>query len=736
MNWLKHIWSQTTWGQITIALFLICCVSGIFIAIPFDVERPYESLSQIMIANPSASFFRNLHYWSAQLFLVFSLIHIYDHFKKKEGIRIRKGIWLRLSIGVLIIFLAMLTGFLLKADADSLQARRILDSLIAGIPFIGNLLAYSLLGKEESFQLIYVHHIATFTIFLAIIIFEHARKIWPRWGELLVVTVVITLLSYLITAPLHDNLNPTVKGPWYFLGLQEILHWLSTPSISLLVVFLFVFLIYLVPFGDARNVFISKRSLLILTILYLLLTVIGLFFRGPNWQWIWPLEQDYSYKALPQMRISPLNLSPDIPPEKVISSPLIDGHKESCVVCHDNVQGFTASHNPQAIGCFSCHGGHPFESDKNQAHAGMLLAPGNLADANRSCGTTNCHPEITSRINTGLMATLSGMISVDRFVFNERDNPDLLTTVHHLGNSAADEHLKNLCVRCHLGNPKTEAGPVTEKSRGGGCIACHLNYDQNALLGNAIHKDNPKDTTYLGFHPSIDLNVTNDHCFGCHSRSGRISTNYEGWHETTLEVKEARNNKHFRIVEDARVFRFVQEDVHHKLGLECIDCHNSYELMGDGTFYTHEEMQVNITCEDCHFSGNPNLIPQNELDQESAIIASLRFGSVTGRNFIATEDKNRPLINTYFKNDTAFFLSKDSKKLHQLSPPAEICTRGEAHNDLSCSSCHTAWAPSCLGCHNEYDPTEAGYDMYTNKEQSGSWVEYIGEFNAHLPALG
>lgn len=736
MKWLKYIWSQTTWGQLTSALFLICCISGIFIAIPYDIEKPYESLSQILIANPSASFFRNLHYWSAQLFLVFSLIHIYDHVKKNEGIRLKKGIWFRLSIGVLIIFLAMLTGFLLKADADSMQARRILDNLISGIPFIGDLLSYSLLGKEENFQLIYVHHIATFTIFITIIIFEHVRKIWPRWGEFAVTTLVITILSYFITAPLHDNLNPTIKGPWYFLGLQEMLHWLSTPSLSMLVVFLFVLLIYLLPFGNARNVFATKRSLLILTIFYFLLTLIGLFFRGPNWQWIWPMEQDYSYKALPQMRISPLNIPQEFPFEKVISSPLIDGHKESCIVCHDNVQGFTASHNPQAIGCFSCHGGHPFESDKNQAHEGMLLVPGNLADANRSCGTTNCHPEITSRINSGLMATLSGMISVDRFVFNEQDNPDLLTTVHQLGNTAADEHLKNLCVTCHLGNPKTKAGPVTESSRGGGCIACHLNYSLEAFVGNAVHENNPEDTTYLAFHPSIDLNVTNDHCFGCHSRSGRISTNYEGWHETTLEIEEAYHDTTYRIVEGSRVFRFVQEDVHHKLGLECIDCHNSYELMGDGTNYAHQENQVNITCEDCHFHGEPTLISQNDLDQESAIIASLRFGSVVGKNYMGTKDKNRPLINTYYQNDSAFMLSKNKKQLYALSPPAEVCTRGEAHDELSCSSCHTAWAPSCIGCHNEYDRIEPGYDMYTNEEKMGSWVEYIGEFNAHPPTLG
>ena len=75
----------------------------------------------------------------------------------------------RLSIGVLIIFLAMLSGFLLKGDADSLQARQILESLTLQIPVFGKSLAFSLLGQSGSFQLIYVHHIATFTIFIAIV---------------------------------------------------------------------------------------------------------------------------------------------------------------------------------------------------------------------------------------------------------------------------------------------------------------------------------------------------------------------------------------------------------------------------------------------------------------------------------------------------------------------------------------------------------------------------------------
>lgn len=736
MKVLRKIGLDTTYGQLSLALFLVCIISGIFLAIPYNVEKPYESISLLMIANPAASWFRNLHYWSAQLFLVFVMLHIYDHFGRKEGIRLKKGMWARLSVGVLIILLAMLTGFLLKGDADSLQARRILESLVSGIPFAGNLLSYSLLGNDGSLQLVYIHHIATFTLFIAIIIFEHSRKFWPGWREFISATLVAALLSFFIAAPLHDNLNSTVKGPWYFVGFQEVLHWLTRPEYSLLIILLLIVLIFLVPFGNQRNVFLTKRSLLILTIAYFMLTFTGLFFRGTNWQWTWPWEKGYVHEVLPQIRVAPLNFHPGFSPEQAAASPLINGHKESCLICHDDVKGFTLSHNPQTIGCFSCHGGNPFESDKNRAHKGMLLITGNLEDAGRSCGTARCHPQITERINSGLMATLSGMISVDRFVFNEQDNPDALTTVLRLGSSAADEHLKNLCVRCHIGNPKTKTGPITEKSRGGGCLACHLNYSDVAVAHWFEHQSNQFDTSYLDHHPDISLQVSNNHCFGCHSRSGRISTNYEGWHETLIPADSMPENKNYRLVEDTRVFKYIRDDVHHHLGMSCIDCHNSYELMGDGNLYAHEEEQEDIQCQDCHVTGKPHLLKQQQLDNESAIIASLRFGNVSSWKFLSTHKKNRPLINTYFKNDTAFLIGKDSKKIFAMKPPAPICTCGEAHNDLSCSSCHAAWAPSCIGCHNKYDPDEPGYNMQDNKEQTGSWVEYTSEYNAHLPALG
>lgn len=87
---LKNIRDDFSYGQVSLAAFLICGFSGVLLAIPYDVDDPSFSISQIMLLNPAASFIRNMHFWSAQIFLVFSLIHIWDHFNRKKQILLKK----------------------------------------------------------------------------------------------------------------------------------------------------------------------------------------------------------------------------------------------------------------------------------------------------------------------------------------------------------------------------------------------------------------------------------------------------------------------------------------------------------------------------------------------------------------------------------------------------------------------------------------------------------------------
>ncbi|MBK8943867.1 MAG: hypothetical protein IPM32_01230 [Ignavibacteriae bacterium] len=417
----------------------------------------------------------------------------------------------------------------------------------------------------------------------------------------------------------------------------------------------------------------------------------------------------------------------------------ISALSESCVHCHGDVKGFSEFHNPQKIGCSSCHLGNVKEKDKNLAHAGMIKIPGNLENAKQTCGKVNCHPGISERVDSSLMSTMSGIISVNKFAFDEIKNLNGKYHIEKIKNSAAESHLRNLCASCHLGNEKTEFGPITELSRGGGCNTCHLNYSDEAK--NELHiynlfKIEKPDLALIKYHPSLSLNITNNHCFGCHSRSGRISTNYEGWHETSFTDKKIVDDKNFRLLEDGRIFQKEISDIHFEAGLVCVDCHISYEIMGNGKFYEHKEEQILVKCEDCH-SEKFTSIKLSEFDFESKKIAEIFGIDDENRKFIKVKKSQTPLVNTkIINNRIAKLYGKQSKKIYDLNPAKFECVNSKAHKSLSCNSCHTSWAPQCVGCHTEFDPKTKGFDLLKNNDTDSSWVEFNGEFFAELPTLG
>jgi hypothetical protein len=410
-------------------------------------------------------------------------------------------------------------------------------------------------------------------------------------------------------------------------------------------------------------------------------------------------------------------------------------NSESCLQCHQNTTGYSAYHNPELIGCTSCHLGNKSSLDKDKAHKGMVLIPGNLVDAEKTCG--KCHQEELKKINNSLMTTNSGLVAVDKYIFGEADSPNYHYHIKDIKNSAADKHIRDLCANCHLGAEKKDYGAITNINRGGGCNACHLNYTdkskadlKNYLSSNK--KELPK------FHPSTDVFITDNHCFGCHSRSSRISTNYEGWQETLLNADSLKNNHNYRVLEGNRVYTKKQEDVHHAKGMLCIDCHSSHEVMGDGKQYAHEEDAVKLQCADCHFSKKPITIPYDSLDVESLkVFLHRNYSHQNDRILVAKKDKH-PLVNTFVDSlGNAFLIGKGDGKLHKLSPRPEVCSRDKVHSDVSCSSCHSSWTSRCIGCHTGFDKNEPrAFDLLDKKYGKGQWKEYVAEFSSSLPAMG
>lgn len=408
--------------------------------------------------------------------------------------------------------------------------------------------------------------------------------------------------------------------------------------------------------------------------------------------------------------------------------------RESCLGCHSGMVGFTASHNPEEIGCVACHLGNPIPEGKSASHEGMIVIPGNLSDAAVTCSASGCHPGIDTRVKYSLMNTMSGVVAVNKYVFGEIDTLDGQYDIKALGSSAADTHLRNLCASCHLGNEKIEAGPVCETTRGGGCNACHLNYNSAAQNAHELYHRYGKKILPKA-HPSLSLQVTNDHCFGCHSRSGRLSTNYEGWHETQLKPSDAVGKKSLRVLEDERVFTYIQDDVHHAKGLDCIDCHSSLDVMGYGVF-EHQEDAVLANCRDCHNQEMPATATFDQLPDESKRIVKLR-GIDPSHRFVVSQKSKLPLVNVFFNSKNQRVMrGKNSGKSYVLTSPGSKCTDGGAHSDITCSACHTKWAPQCISCHTSYDPTQESYDLLSNQEVMGSWQETGSHFLAEYPALG
>lgn len=723
-----------TYGWVATASIIVCAVSGALLVVPYNVLSPYLSVTSFITTNPAASLLRNIHYWSAQLFLILTLIHIFDHLWKGTETNIKKkSVWFRLTLAIIFTLYVMLSGFILKGDGDSLQAHRILSSLVSTLPWIGPMLQQTFIGPEDNFQVLYIQHAATATVILFVIIMEHARSLKVNLRTLLITTGIITLFSFLFRAPINGLNDAVMKGPWYFVGLQETLHWVTNPLLITIGLIILLVLIYLIPWVKPLYSGIIKQFFVVMIILYALLTITGFFFRGAMWQWQWPWDNNYEIQSL--LHSEKISFSASDTTQLAI----IQGHAEGCVSCHKGMSGFSDAHKPEYIGCFSCHGGDPFTLDKTKAHRSMLSVPGNLSNAPVACGNTGCHPGIVPRVKNSLMSTLSGIISVDKWVFGETDDINLASHINDIGNNASGQHLRNLCAGCHLGNEKTKTGPAEWLERGGGCLACHLTYDKKALatLDQMKRKQN-SDTALPMFHPALDLNVTNDKCKSCHSRSGRISMNYEGWHETELKPENVKGNDNYQVLPDKRVFVKMPADIHHQKGMQCIDCHGSYELMGDGKHYAHKEDAVKVQCSDCHTpkANKQKLLTSN--DQETQLIAWSRKFKTEGVQVVLTQKDGIPLINTIVEEQGTrlSIIKKSGAGTVIMKPPALACTEGKAHSRLSCEACHTAWVPQCIGCHNSYDSKVKGFDMLKNRNREGAWIEYSTEGLAELPVLG
>jgi hypothetical protein len=133
-------------------------------------------------------------------------------------------------------------------------------------------------------------------------------NVWPHllieeFVAMLVMLAGLVIFSTFVNAPLRELANPNLtpnpsKAPWYFLGLQELLRYFH-PMVAgvLFAPTLILLALAVVPYVD-RNPSTRpgdrKIAITLFTMLFMFgatLTIIGSFFRGTGYNWVWPWAQ-------------------------------------------------------------------------------------------------------------------------------------------------------------------------------------------------------------------------------------------------------------------------------------------------------------------------------------------------------------------------------------------------------------------------------------------------------------
>ena len=131
-------------------------------------------------------------------------------------------------------------------------------------------------------------------------------NVWPHlmaaeMVSLLVVLATVTIFSIAVDAPLRElsNFNQTPnpsKAPWYFLGLQELLRYFHPQVAGVTIPTVIIIALFAAPYidrnpstsPDSRKLAIVLFSFFMLT--FAVLTIIGMFFRGPGFNFVFPWE--------------------------------------------------------------------------------------------------------------------------------------------------------------------------------------------------------------------------------------------------------------------------------------------------------------------------------------------------------------------------------------------------------------------------------------------------------------
>lgn len=421
---------------------------------------------------------------------------------------------------------------------------------------------------------------------------------------------------------------------------------------------------------------------------------------------------------------------------------------QQCAVCH---RGIEDAHPKKTLTCTTCHKGDAGATTPDKAHAGMYANPSDLRVAEHTCGP--CHAAITKKVKSSIMAHRSGTQSGSLFPnglqatredvqFSMAPVPttpgvslpkgiplptgavarlDPLPTFKESGNVFFDL-LRKECTSCHLW---TQAKSIKGNFRGTGCAACHMTYGED---GKSVGGDvaMPKQKAGRPLRHVLTKAVPVTQCATCHNGGSRAAMNFRGMMEAPAEGRQT-----FTYDQDllhGHAYSQQMPDVHFTRGMACIDCHTEREMHGDGQIYAKRHYEVEVRCESCH--GTPDKLATGITAQ----------GRKLRNVFVAAAPNPTGLVT---------LIGKLTGTTHVVPQLATLPMQPSGHEPThlkktECFTCHTAWAPTCYGCHIKMDysaytnPVNVSFDNLANEHSRQGWFRLTAgvRFADPEPVLG
>lgn len=298
-------------GGLTIINILLLAISGFILAQFYssNPENANQSLRYLINEIPLGNVLRGIHYWAAQLVMVFLFIHLlrvylYGSYKKPREVN-----WL---LGVIMFFLMVglyYTGTILKWDQEGFEALAHMQAIFSKLGPLGHYFNQEFTPRVSLLEKFQTLHISTLPIVLILAVVAHILlvrvlkiselpyKASNKTEEIqkfsihlkklaaygLVNTGLVVLLATLFPPGLGSvpvaGIEAT-KPPWLFMSIFTIENWLGLIGLVGMSVLLAVVLI-VIPFADRkanpawkdRKVFVGAGIIAVLA--FFLLTVIG-----------------------------------------------------------------------------------------------------------------------------------------------------------------------------------------------------------------------------------------------------------------------------------------------------------------------------------------------------------------------------------------------------------------------------------------------------------------------------